>query len=196
MPYVPQGKKAKRHAAALQRERERDQLIDIAVSGVRFVTQGPRLCLQMSVLLETLLADVLPADLFKVRLGSLHVHPTREGQEGITFDPRGTEGVDGGFHAWVEDRRGELVDPSIAASLAAEGYDVDPAELVQCAGRSFVAFDLGFAYEPLDDLELINLDASAHWLATVRELAVMGGLRRPTSVLVCPLDVRLRPRAG
>jgi hypothetical protein len=193
MPYVPQGKKAKRRAAALQRERERDQLIDLAVSGVRFATQGPRLCLQMSVLLENLLGEVLPKDLFKVRLGSLHVFPTREDQDPITFDPRSPDGVDGGFHAWVEDRRGELVDPSIAPTLAAEGYAVDPADLIQCAGRSFTAFDLRFHYEPLDELELLNLDKSAHWIASMRELATMGGFRAPPSILLCPLDIRFRP---
>ena len=189
MQYVPKGKKAKQRLA----ERKRDQRIDAMVSGVRFAIRGPRLCLQMSVLLESLLADVLPGALFKVRLGSLHVYPTGASSEGTTFDPRGPSGVDGGSHAWVEDRRGELVDPSIAITLATEGYDINPTALLQSATREFAAFGLGFLYEPLDELELVNLDASAHWLATMRELAETGTLS-PSSprILVCPLNVRLR----
>jgi hypothetical protein len=198
VPFVPRGKKARqahvnvRQGAPVCTERERDEVLDRAVGAVRSVVRGRGLCLASAVLLDRILERVLPADGFKLKLGSLQVSPVEPGTAGVAYDPRGPAGVDGGFHAWVEDKRGELVDPSITATLAAEGYLVDSESLIQCAGRTFNAFGLRFFYEELQELELINVEEAEPYLSAALHLALTGEPPSPARVLSCPLDVRWR----
>lgn len=165
----------------------------MAVGAVRGVVRGRGLCLPMAVVLERVLETLLPEDAFRVKLGSVHILPLDQTALPVSYDPRGPEGVDGGFHAWVEDRRGELLDPSIGITLAADGHDVDPEVLIQCAGRTFDAFERRFVYEEIENLELVGREAAEEYLATTVHVATTGGLPPGSpGVLVCPLDVRWR----
>ena len=141
-------------------------------------------------LLERVLEKVLPRSTFSLQLGSLHVVPEDTTSVPVLYDPRGADGIDGGFHAWLQDRNGQLLDPSILATLAADGYDVDPdAYILSAQGRVFAKFGLGFAYEELADLELLGLEESDVALGRLMVVAMEGRSQPPCEV---KLDVRWR----
>lgn len=184
MAFVPYGKKAKK-----KREppflREADEvLIDHIVTGAQFaVGRAPRHCLPMCMLVERLLARALPAFRYSIRLGALNVLSRDERVEGISFDPRGDDGQapspgvlpsGAAFHAWLEDGRGELLDPSILLTLHADGYDVDPAGYFLGGGRQFERHALVFIYEELKELKLIGVDESEDFLARAASFVLRG----------------------
>jgi hypothetical protein len=125
-----------------------------------------------------------------LRLGSLHVVPIDVSVEPIVFDPRGPDGIDGGFHAWLEKLDGELLDPSICPTLAAEGYDVDGGTYFTERSKKFVMSGLGMIYEELPNLELLGLEASEPGLRHQMNLAMLGIL--PPEPIAILLDVGWR----
>lgn len=170
-------------------ERQRDAAVDRAVESIRYAVQGSGLCLPSCVLLQRVLAVALPGEPFVLRLGALHVQPHTEDHEvgPIAFDPRGPDGVDGGFHAWLETSDGRVLDPSIAVTLCHEGYTVDPGTYCLDGGRKFTRDGLLFLYEELADLELINVEESEPQLAHLLHMAFTG---EPAPVGTVFLDVR------
>ena len=121
MPFVPYGKRSAPKRARDMKQEGRARTLDLAIGVARVAINGPSLCLPMCVLIERILARMLPPPSFSLRLGSLQLHAVAPGVEGICFDPRTAEGIDGRFHAWLENPRGELLDPSIFVTLAARG---------------------------------------------------------------------------
>lgn len=188
MPFIPSGKKA---SGRRRRDERRAVIINRAVGGVRLAISGPRLCLPTCVLLERTLALVLPLPRFSLCLGSLHVIAEDKRSSPIAFDPRGPDGIDGGFHAWLEDANGALLDPSIHPTLNAAGYNVDATSCFVEGGRSFIWAGLEFVYEALPELELLGLDESEPHLAHLMEFALKG--ERPPPGVLC-LDVGWRVR--
>ncbi|MCK6536833.1 MAG: hypothetical protein L6Q84_28025, partial [Polyangiaceae bacterium] len=140
--------KVERRRALKKRERERDDVVDAAVGALRYAMPGPGLCLPSCVLLQRLLRHFLPSEEFLLHLGSLHVRSQDSTASAITFDPRTPEGIDGGFHAWLEDKAGKVLDPSIPVTLHDEGYDVNPDTYFLDCGRNFVRHGLLFTYDP------------------------------------------------
>ncbi|MEZ4447289.1 MAG: hypothetical protein R3B72_49885 [Polyangiaceae bacterium] len=125
-----------------------DDLIDTlasALGAVHQVMAGPGLCLPQCYLLRRVLAAHHPGHPFTLCLGALRVDPLDRGQP-ILFDPRTDAGVDidAGFHAWLEDEQGRMVDPSILVTLVAEGYAVDPTHIVLAGNQQFGNFGLRF----------------------------------------------------
>jgi hypothetical protein len=176
MSFVPSGKKA---ASRRRRDERRVNILDRAVASARHAVRSPRLCLPMCVLLERILVKVLPVPHFSLRLGSLQVHPEDKSVSPIAFDPRGPDGIDGGFHAWLEDTNGALLDPSIFPTLDAEGYDVDADNYFIGGGRTFVRAGLVFVYEELPELELLGLEKSELQLARLMDFALLGEMSPP-----------------
>lgn len=175
MPFVRSGKKA-----AQKRDRDSkleavDPLIDRAVSATRVAIGDAKRCLPMCFLAQRILAQVLPARPFALRLGSLHVYPLDEKQKlgSICFDPR-SQGIDGGFHCWLEDGDQQLLDPSIYATLVADGYPVDGAAYLLDGGRDFRVNGLRFIYEELLELELLGVEESEPHLGQLMALAMRG----------------------
>lgn len=186
MRYVPVSKKfaTKRHRASKQLA-----VIERAVAAVRFAMPDAGICLPMCVLLKRLLARELPARHFFLRLGSLHVIP-QDGTLGpVLFDPRGPDGIDGGFHAWLEDESGRLLDPSIHPTLGALGHRIDKCDCFIDGGRSFVVDGVAFLYEVLPELEVIGLPESEPHLSRLEAFALTAK-RSPPGVI--HLDVRWR----
>ncbi len=192
MPYVPTGKKSKRKAEKARMAEAHDTIIDDAVSRVRWIVRGRGLCLPMCVLLQRALAVFVPERPFRLRLGALNVAPlsTDSGIEPISYDPRGVDGIDGGFHAWLEDDHGRLLDPSILVTLHADGYDVNP-ESYLLDGRRRMPYDqIGLFYDELPELELLGVERSEPALAAQMEFVFTG--RPPSGVLAIHLDVGWR----
>ncbi len=194
MPFIPSGKRAKQAKQKVQRE-ARDEIIDRALGAVRLVVYGPRVCLQSCFLAKRILDRVLPGHGFTLRLGSLHVLPLDQTIAPIAFDPRGPEGVDGGFHAWLEHTSGELIDPSICPTLTHDGYDVGGDDgYIASRAKDVVFCNLRLIYEELPDLELFGADESEPHLARMMEVA-MSGIPQQTSGTIY-LDLRWRPGHG
>lgn len=181
--------KVERRRALKKRERERDDVVDAAVGALRYAMPGPGLCLPSCVLLQRLLRHFLPSEEFLLHLGSLHVRSQDSTASAITFDPRTPEGIDGGFHAWLEDKAGKVLDPSITVTLHDEGYDVNPDTYFLDCGRNFVRHGLLFTYEELPELELVGVEESEPHLARLMALALQGEVLAPRHVY---LDVRWR----
>lgn len=189
MSSKPARTKVERRRARRQKELARDAIVDVALGGVRLAMPGAGLCLPTCVLLQRILAQSLPGSAFSLRLGSLQVHPQDGTASVITFDPRTPEGIDGGFHAWLEDKAGKVLDPSIAVTLHDEGYEVDPNTYFLDAGRKFVRHGLLFIYEELPELELVGIEESEPHLAGLMALALDGEVPEPGLI---HLDVRWR----
>lgn len=153
-------------------------LVQEAVARTRLAIHDSHVCIAMCVLLQRVLVRLDPSSTFTLRLGSLHVipHPPRSGR--ILFDPRGPDGIDGGFHAWLEDTDGRVLDPSILQTLFEEGYAVDPLGYVIAAARVFDGFAMRFVYEELTTLELTGVDQSEPHLARLM-IVVMEGRSQP-----------------
>jgi hypothetical protein len=188
MPFIPSGKRARKRA---QRAEDQDRLVDDAIARTWSVLYGPGLCLPMCVLLQRVLADRVPQRPFALRLGALNVGPIEDGPSAdpIAFDPRHPDGIDAGFHAWLEDAKGNVLDPSILVTLKAEGYDVDPQTYFLDGGREFVRFDLAFVYEELPELELLGVAESESILDNRLAGALRGAPLVPGTIY---LDVRWR----
>lgn len=174
MPFIRSGKKSKKTREKARRQERDDRVIDEAVARTRVAVNGPGLCLPMCVLLQRVLAHLAPERPFTLRLGALNVYPTEGSGEPISFDPRHPEGIDAGFHAWLEDQHGMLLDPSVLITLAADGYGVDRDSYFLDGGRRFVRFDLAFVYEELLELELLGVERSEPMLARQLALALHG----------------------
>ena len=166
---------------------ERESILDAMVSGARIAYPAPQLCLQTRVLLEILLARFLPSPRFSLKLGALHVL-TDEPIGSRYFDPRGPEGVDGGFHAWLEDEQGTLLDPSILLTLAEEGYPIRSRGYLTVEGRLMLLDGLHFIYEPVPELVLVGVDKSEEHLRRATRLALAGD-GHPFMLGHCYLDV-------
>lgn len=151
---------------------------------------GPGLCLPMCVLAERVLAQLLPAPRFSLQLGSLQIEPEDENVEATHFDPRGPKGIDGGFHAWLEDTNGQLIDPSIFLTLHVDGYNVDPQDYILVGGRNFVFSGLRFIYEEVPELELLGLAESEARLSSLMPVALYGEPAPPPEMM--HLDVGWR----
>jgi len=174
MPFVPSGKKTKKKREQSVRRATGEALIDHVVMRAQLAAQlAPGLCLPVCVLVQRVLAKTLPARGFALRLGSLHVLSRDPETGSISFDPRNPDGTtpapgrlpsDTPFHAWLEDSRGELLDPSILVTLHAEGYDVDSETYVHGGGRDFDLQGLRFVYEELHELELLGVKESEEHL--------------------------------
>src|SRR5262249_49548948 len=149
MPFVPQGKKSKKKAAQAANVEARERIIDRALGVARVPMHEAGLCLPMCVFLERLLAKVLPGPPFSIRLGALRVGSRDANVEGIWFDPRDPDGIDAGFHSWLEDANGALPDPSICLTLHSHGYAVDPQHYLLATKRQFVHGVLSFTYDEL-----------------------------------------------
>lgn len=184
MPFVPYGKKArKRREPPTMREAD-ELVVDHMVTGAQLaVGRAPRHCLPICALVERLLARALPMFRFELRLGALQVLPRDQSVSPIAFDPRDDEGrapsagplpPDAAFHAWLEDARGELLDPSILLTLHADGYDVDPEGYFLGGGREFERYGLVFIYEPLRELELTGVEASEAFLVRATSFILTG----------------------
>ena len=169
-------------------EDEMDRLIDLAVGAVRLAIQGPRLCLQSCVLLQRILTRTVPQRPFHLRLGSLHVLPSIQGAgvDPIAFDPRGPEGIDAGFHAWLEDDAELLLDPSVLITLKHDGYDVDGTSYFLDGSRVFDDYGLTFHYEVVPELELLGEKESERALDLEMRLAMTG---EPFTFVANRLDV-------
>lgn len=184
MPFVRQGKKGKGPHPSAERARDEAASIDAAVRMARQHLAGGGACLAVSVLVWRLLSTSLPARQFVLRLGALTVWPTRQPDDRTIFDPRDDAGQppehdgplpDGaGFHAWVEDARGTVVDPSIFATLRGMGYPTNPAEVAVGSGRRFSSAGWSFRYELRPELELLNLDESEAELTRLADPAIAG----------------------
>ncbi len=174
MPFVRQGKKADKKRDREAKVEAREAMIDRALGAARVAINSPRLCLPMCVLVERILTQVLPAPHFSLRLGSLQVEPEDKNIDPIYFDPRSPDGIDGGFHAWLEDTNGQLLDPSILITLHADGYKVDPSSYLLVGGRTSVLPGLRFVYEELPELELLGMAASEPHLAVLMAWAMHG----------------------
>jgi hypothetical protein len=192
MPFVPKGKRAKRKAEKARQAEVHDQVLDKVVVRVHGIVRGRGLCLPMCVLLQRVLAISVPQRPFHVRLGALYVGPLTEdtGIGPISYDPRGPDGIDGGFHAWLEDDGGQLLDPSILVTLHADGYDVNPESYLLDGRRRMPFGALGFVYEELSELELLGVEESEPALAAQVRFVLTGGL--PTRPLEIHLDVGWR----
>jgi hypothetical protein len=192
MPYIPAGKKSKRKAANARKLETVDSIIDNAVSRVRWIVQGRGLCLPMCVLLQRVLAVVVPGRAFHLRLGALNVGPLAKATdvEPIAYDPRGQDGIDGGFHAWLEDDHDRLLDPSILVTLHADGYDVDPESYLLDGRRRMPYGNLAMIYEELPELELLGVEPSEPALTAQMDFVLRG--RPPTGPLKIQLDVGWR----
>jgi hypothetical protein len=172
MAFVPTGKKAlRKREAAKAHGAEREAVIEEAVVLSRVLMSDPGLCLPMCVFMERLLQKVLRGSTFTLRLGSLRTYPgdASIAPEPLFFDPRGPDGIDGGFHAWLEDADGALLDPSVFATLADRGFNVNPRHFCRTYARKFWTSNVAFEYEELPELELIGLPETAsvlqNWLA-------------------------------
>jgi hypothetical protein len=198
MPFVPHGKKAQRkrlQAAKLARLEGREQIIDQAIGALRLPYPDSRLCLQTCVLLERLLGQVLPPPRYSLRLGSLHVVPVAGPIGPIVFDPRGPDGIDGGFHAWLQDENGQILDPSILVTLDREGYSVNPMSYFLVNSPQTELSGLRFIYEAIPDLQLLGLAESEEHLARAMEFA-MTGIGHPGLLGECRLDLAWRTKPG
>ena len=180
---------SKKSAAKRHRAGKQQAVIERTVAAVRFAMPDVGICLPMCVLLKRFLARELPARPFFLRLGSLHVIPQDGTTDPVLFDPRGPGGIDGGFHAWLEDDSGRLLDPSIHPTLSALGYRVDERNCFIDGGRSFVVDGLAFLYEELPDLEVIGLPESEPHLSRLEAFALTAQ-RSPPGVI--HLDVHWR----
>jgi hypothetical protein len=186
--YVRPGKRARQKRLRDAKREERERLIDMALGAVRLAMPEPGLCLPMCVFAARLL-ELAVQPPYTLKLGSLHVEPTEPDPIGpIYFDPR-PGGIDDGFHAWLENANGELLDPSVLVTLAAEGYAVDPAGYILVGGRRFVLDGLRYEYEELGELELLGLEESEPHLTTLMNFVRYG---RPPSPGVIYLDVGWR----
>ncbi|MEZ4444380.1 MAG: hypothetical protein R3B72_35225 [Polyangiaceae bacterium] len=168
-----------------------------ALGAVHEVMAGPRQCLPQCYLLRRVLAAHQPGHPFTLCLGGLRVDPL-DGAQSMLFDPRTDVGIDinAGFHAWLEDEDGRMVDPSILWTLVAEGYAVDPTEIVVAESRRFVGFGLGFTYERLTELVLVGMEASEPHIARLERwvrLAMLDIEPPPLEHGVVALDVEWRP---
>lgn len=189
MPFVRTGKKAERARRKGKHDDDDRALIERAVYAAWYAIGEARLCLPMSALLERVLGGVHPASTFRLRLGALRVAPERGG-EGISYDPRGDGGIDhDGFHAWLEDERERLLDPSVLITLKAEGYHVDDDLVLLESSREFVHQGLRFEYEELSELEMFGIDESRPHLDGLLGLALHGIVPPPGTIF---LDVRWR----
>lgn len=188
MPFVPSGKNAERQRRRDAYHSARAAALDRGIRAARTATNSPGLCLPMCVLLGRILDEGFPAHRFSLRLGALYVVAKDEERFGrISFDPRGPGGIDDGFHAWLEDADGFLVDPSILVTLRSHGFDVNPGDYLVAKQRNFPDSELFFVYEELPKLELLGLEASEPGLASLMALAMHG--RRPGGVVDILLDV-------
>lgn len=174
MAFVPIGKKKAKAKPRPISEDDMDLIIDGAVGAVHHVMPHPGLCLPQCVLLGRMLGELLPHRRFDLRLGSLVLHPQRGDVEPITFDPRGPGGIDDGFHAWLEDADGVLLDSSMCITLNAEGYDVPPDQYFSCVGRTIPFDDFVLVYEELPDLQLLGLHESQVMLDHLYRAATLG----------------------
>lgn len=189
MPFVPHGKKSKAKRDRSVKVEAREQVIDWAVSVAHHVMPLRGLCLPQCVLVERLLGERLPPPQFTMKLGALRVFPEGSAGDPIFYDPRGPGGIEDGFHAWLEQPDGRLLDPSICLTLHADGYDVNPAEYTIAGGRSFSSRGHVYLYEELADLEMIGLAETEPVLESCRRVAY--GLP-PGPPGDCLLDVRWR----
>lgn len=165
---------------------ERDRLLDAAAGAVRDVANAT---LPRVVLLQHLLATVLPDEVFTVRLGAIRVTPIGLSSS-VTLDPRGSDGIDA-VHAWLEDAGGRVHDVAIMSELAAGGL-VERDVRVEGAGRTFERSGLRFDYEELLDLEVLHLAEVGPWERTALLLAATGELPAGEEPLPCPLAVAWR----
>lgn len=199
MPFVPTGKKSKLKAQKARQGVPYEAVVDDAVQDVRRVMPGRGLCLPMCVLLQRVLAERLPHQPFRLRLGALTILPRSPtaGIGPIVLDPRGPEGIDAGFHAWLEDRHNGVLDPSILVTLAAEGYSVNPGSYLLGGPRKVAYGPLNLNYEEVSDLELRGLVESESALLTQMKW-VNEGLPevRPSVPIDIYLDVGWRPGAA
>jgi hypothetical protein len=173
VPFVPHGKKSKRKQDALRQREADERVIDSVVAKAQeAIRHAPGLCLPACVLIDRVLAELLPHFRFALHLGALSILSEGGAFPPRLFDPRRSDGSPPdagvlprgeGFHAWLESREGDLLDPTIFLTLAAEGYDVDPAEYPMSKGRRLERNGLEFVYEPLPQLELIGVaESEAH----------------------------------
>lgn len=191
MRYVVMSKhpsgKTERRRALKKKERERERILYAAVGAVRYAIGGAGLCLPTCFVLRRFLERVMPSMTYTMKLGALNVRPLEGSADAIAFDPRGPDGIDGGFHAWLEDTGGAVLDPSIAVTLHAEGYDVDPGCYLLDGGRRFTRFGLEFWYEELGALELFGVEESEPQIVELLRMATTG---EPAAPGVVHLDVR------
>jgi len=185
------------------RRAEFEEVLDHLIQGTRIATLGTGgLCLPTCVLLERVLAATHPAYRFAVRLGALHVRSRDSAIDSILFDPRTPDGAEpapgplppnAGFHVWLEDSEGELLDPSILLTLHGHGYHVDPDEYLLGGGRSFESEGVGFVYEELRELELIGVEETEGYLARAISF-VLTGQGNPSRLGPNVLDLAWRSR--
>lgn len=167
---------------------ERGRLLDAAAGAVREVASTP---LARAVLLQQLLATVLPDEAFTVLLGAIRV--TRvDGTSTISRDPRGADGVERATHAWLEDGEGRVHDVAIVSELSAAGLAPDLEHRVDGAGRTFQRAGLSFHYEEIAELEILHLADAGDWVRAALLLAATGELPPEGEPLACPLAVRWR----
>ncbi len=176
MALAPYGKKSKRKREQAAKREAREAIIDRAIGAAQLAVSGSGLCLPMCVLLQRILEMVLPPPRFSLRLGSLHVRPIDESIDPISFDPRTPEGIDidAGFHSWLEDSNGRLLEPSAFLTLHSHGYAVDPDDYCLSDGPTFVHDGLRFRYEELSELELTGLAESEPHIAELMAYAMDG----------------------
>lgn len=167
---------------------ERDRLLDAAAFAVREVASAS---LARAVLLQSLLATVLPDEAFTVRVGALRVTPV-DGTSVVDRDPRGPDGIERGVHAWLEDGDGRVHDVAIPSELAGHGVPSDRDHRVDGPGRTFERGGLRFHYEELVDLEILHLADAGDWVHAALLLAATGELPSDDGALRCPLAVRWR----
>lgn len=165
---------------------ERDRLLDAAAGAVREVASDP---VPRTVLLQHLLATVLPEEAFVVRLGAVRV-ASPGAAPSIVRDPRGAEGIDV-VHAWLEDGAGHVHDVAIPGDLAATVL-IDGAPRVEGPGRSFARAGMRFDYEEVPELELLHLADAGPWERTALLLAATGELPPGEELVPCPLVVGWR----
>ena len=180
---------ARRFARAAE---ERDRLLDAAAGAVREVASAP---VPRTILLQYLLATVLPDEPFVVRLGAVRVSSRGAAPSSLTRDPRGEAGLDGGVHAWLEDGAGRVHDVAILGELAASVL-ADEEARVEGPGRSFERSGLRFEYEELPDLEVLHLADAGPWERTALLLAATGELPPGEDMVPCPLRVGWRRARG
>lgn len=191
MAFVPRGKKTRKKWDRERKVDDRERVLDAVISGVRLAIPHPKLCLPTCVLAQRML-DLLPTiPRLELKLGALAVFPVDEAIAPIAFDPRGPDGIDGGFHAWLADERGHIVDPSIFVTLNDAGYDVEAGSYLLIPGPRTIHAGLRFVYEELPELELLGLEESEPALSLLMRHAMTGEPPRGQHTVHLDVDWRL-----
>ncbi|MFI5298713.1 MAG: hypothetical protein ACHREM_11500 [Polyangiales bacterium] len=179
-----------RIAAGALSEEQTDLIIDGAVAAVHYTIPEARACLYQADLLRRLLAVSLPGSSFEMKLGAVNLHPRRADIEVITFDPRPTGNLDDGFHAWLENREGILLDCSMPISLHDEGYRIRRDEYFSHRDRTVPFEDFVLVYEELPELELV-CPPEAERMMQQMVLAAADVAPKPPGMIT--MDVRWKP---